>query len=85
MVSDPKLRRRFVCPLCASNEYVYVIFVRNNGSYYRTDFFQCAGCTVAFTDPDRFSRLMCSIYDPERAWRQQRPTKDFPPTDETGC
>jgi hypothetical protein len=77
-MSNPRLEHPFLCPLCGSNEYVYVVFPRKDGSAYLTDLYRCGGCSVAFVDPERFSKLVRSTYDPERRWREERPTKDAP-------
>lgn len=75
-MSDNRLERPFLCPLCGSNEYVFVVFPRKNGTAYLTNLYQCGGCTATFTDPERFTRLYRSTYDRERHWRELRPTKD---------
>lgn len=46
----------FSCPLCHSFHYLPVYVKRPNGSEYRTEFYQCAACTVMFRDPVRFTR-----------------------------
>jgi len=75
-IPDNPLEHPFLCPLCGSNECVFVVFPRKDGTAYVTNFFQCGGCTAAFTDPERFSRLYRSTYDRARRWREVRPTKD---------
>lgn len=45
-------RDKFDCPLCRSTEYLGVQAP-----------FQCAGCTVTFTDPCRFKRLVSRTKD----------------------
>jgi len=45
------------CPLCNSGVYLSVLIPRNDGTFYKTDFFQCLGCTVMFRIPDKFTRL----------------------------
>lgn len=77
-MSNIGLERPFLCPLCGSNEYVFVVFPRKDGTAYLTNLFQCGGCTVAFTDPQRFTKLYRSTYDRQRHWRELRPTKDVP-------
>lgn len=49
----------FLCPLCGSNAYEPVTVTRQRGRHavtIGTPFFSCAGCTVAFTDPHKFTR-----------------------------
>jgi hypothetical protein len=77
-MSDSRLERPFLCPLCGSNEYVFVVFPRKDGTVYLTNIYQCGGCTVVFTDPERFSKLYRSTYDRERHWRELRPTRHAP-------
>jgi hypothetical protein len=45
------------CPLCNATSCDRVEVPRPKGATYKTDFFQCAGCTVLFRHPQRFSRL----------------------------
>jgi hypothetical protein len=45
------------CPLCNSNAYSQVSVVRPNRTTYKTEFFECSGCTVMFHLPGRFTRL----------------------------
>ena len=48
----------FVCPICKSDRYESV-FVRRPGrgdELYRTEFLECAGCTVMFRDQKRFRK-----------------------------
>jgi hypothetical protein len=77
-MSDARLECPFLCPLCGSNEYVFVVFPRKNGTAYLTNLYQCGGCTVAFTDPECFTKLYRSTFDRARHWREVRATKDVP-------
>ncbi len=76
---DERLRQPFLCPLCGSNEYVFVSFPRANGSVYYTNLYRCGGCTVAFTDPLRFSVLLRSTYLVQQRWREVKPNRGPPP------
>jgi hypothetical protein len=62
MVADRKLLE-FVCPLCTSNHALHVSVSRPNGEVYRTEFYQCAGCSVMFRDIDHFTKLRRARYD----------------------
>jgi hypothetical protein len=44
----------FVCPICASVNWRDVV-VPKGGGYYKTDFFECCGCTAMFRKPDLFT------------------------------
>ena len=44
----------FKCPICGSIEYVPVIVRRPSGTRYPTQFNECFGCSVMFTDPVSF-------------------------------
>lgn len=46
----------FRCPLCGSGKYVQVQVRRRDGSWYRTEFYQCFHCTVMFLDPVLFTQ-----------------------------
>ena len=46
----------FECPVCGSGNYQPVIVARPNGGTYRTEFYECAGCTTMFRDPKRFRK-----------------------------
>src|SRR5271165_3507745 len=46
----------FRCPLCRSTAYQGVTVRRRDGSLYVSALQQCAGCSVVFTDAERFSR-----------------------------
>ena len=50
----PKSRPRvpFKCPICRSQVYIGVGDARD-----RRPVFECAGCTVMFRDPERFTRF----------------------------
>jgi hypothetical protein len=45
----------FKCPLCGSVVCERVIVPRPNGTSYTTLFFACAGCSIMFLDPLRFT------------------------------
>ena len=63
---------RFSCPHCGSNQCVSVIVRKPNGDYYRTEFYKCAGCTVMFLDPERFSKQIRYTFDHERSWSEEK-------------
>jgi hypothetical protein len=50
----------FQCPLCQSAFFSIVEVKRPNGARYRTEFYECAGCTVMFRDPEKFTQ--CQPY-----------------------
>ena len=45
------------CPVCNSTAYRQTLVARPNGTAYLTEFFECAGCTLMFRHPGRFTRL----------------------------
>jgi len=45
------------CPLCNATAYSQVEVARSNGTSYKTEFYECTGCTVMFRHPGRFARL----------------------------
>jgi hypothetical protein len=45
------------CPLCDTTAYNRVRVRRPDGKEYLTEFYECAGCTVMFRNPGRFTRL----------------------------
>ena len=45
------------CPLCNGTAYSPVEVARPDGTRYRTEFYECLGCTVMFRHPGRFARL----------------------------
>jgi len=65
----------FNCPLCRSNQCVSVVVKRPNGDYYTTQFYKCAGCTVMFLDPERFSKQVRYTFDPKRSWSDEKPMR----------
>ena len=62
----------FNCPFCGSNQCLSVVLKRPNGDYYTTLFFKCAGCSVVFLDPERFSKQVRYTFDPERSWSDEK-------------
>lgn len=46
----------FRCPICGTTIFERVAVPRAGGTFYLTDFFQCAGCSVMFRDAVRFTR-----------------------------
>lgn len=47
-----RLRTPFKCPICRSQVFIHVGPSKNG-----RDVFECAGCTVLFRDPERFTRF----------------------------
>lgn len=47
----------FACPICRSGLFAEVSVRRPNGTLYRTQFYQCSGCTAMFTDPVKFTEF----------------------------
>src|SRR5712692_2622807 len=45
------------CPLCKATTYKKIKVRKPNDQEYLTEFFECAGCTVMFRHPGRFTRL----------------------------
>ncbi len=49
---------KLLCPLCGSNGALLVFIERTNGREpYKLPLYQCSGCSVVFTDIERFSTL----------------------------
>lgn len=49
------------CPMCNSTAYSQVLVTRPDRSTYKTEFYECSGCTVMFRHPGRFTRLGAPI------------------------
>lgn len=47
----------FVCPLCASTVYEQVLVERPDRPPFLSSLYRCAGCSVVFTDREKFTRL----------------------------
>lgn len=45
------------CPLCNATAYNQVQVARPDGRPYKTEFYECSGCTSMFRHPARFTRL----------------------------
>jgi hypothetical protein len=65
----------FNCPLCGSNQCLSVVVKRTNGDYYRTAFYRCAGCTVMFLNPEKFSKQIRYTFDSGRKWAGEEPMR----------
>ena len=63
MPFTPGLYRHFNCPLCQSDDYHYVLYWREGKTSARMSWFKCAGCSVMFNDPERFSRLVRRVHE----------------------
>ena len=71
---------RFVCPVCAGTVFEVAAVVGPDGHYKRTGAFQCAGCSVLFRDPEKFSAGRG--HPPERPFTgdpRKLPPKPFDP------
>jgi hypothetical protein len=75
MVADPRLLD-FNCPLCGSNNCRFVSIRDPNGTWFVTEFFQCVGCSVMFTNPAEFSRLTRDTFTGK--WREREPMREYP-------
>jgi predicted RNA-binding Zn-ribbon protein involved in translation (DUF1610 family) len=49
---------KFTCPLCGSFSFTSVKILRDNGTSYLSDFFQCVGCSALFREPALFSAAL---------------------------
>jgi hypothetical protein len=56
MPITPGLYRHFSCPLCQTEDYHYVLYTREGRDNVVMSWFKCAGCSVMFNDPERFTR-----------------------------
>lgn len=76
-----QLTQGFFCPLCRSNHYMLVsVTSQKSGARAIVDgLFQCAGCTVVFTDPVAFTQLMSDTIVDEARYHGRRPTREYPP------
>ena len=55
----------FVCPICKSEGYTYTSVERPDGSQRAISLYQCAGCSVVFSDPAKLTeqkRLVLQKY-----------------------
>jgi hypothetical protein len=73
MVADRKLLE-FLCPLCQSNLALATYVTGRNGKPFYLPFYRCAGCSVVFSDIDRFTRLMRHTYDVKEHRVEEKPT-----------
>jgi hypothetical protein len=48
-------QRAFRCQLCGGGFFRPVVVPRPDGSRYATSFYECAGCSVVFIDPNAFN------------------------------
>jgi hypothetical protein len=46
----------FRCRLCSCDAFEPVTVRRADGSLYRSTLLACRGCSIVFTDPERFTR-----------------------------
>lgn len=63
MPITPGLYRHFSCPLCQTDDYQYVLYSREGKTSARMSWFTCAGCSVMFNDPERFTRLVRRVHE----------------------
>ena len=47
----------FRCPICRSAFFTHVTVKKADGQDYKTQFNQCAGCSVMFLDAVKFTRF----------------------------
>ena len=80
-----ELTRDFFCPLCRSNHFqlITVKSVRSQTPRVVEGLFRCAGCSVIFSDPMAFTRLMQDSIVDEARYRKRSPTREYPPDAET--
>ena len=50
-------RTPFRCPICRSQFFGSVVVARPGGGKYRTEFYECSGCSVMFRDPVKFTKF----------------------------
>jgi hypothetical protein len=48
-------QRAFRCHICGGAYFRAVVVPRPDGSLYATSFYECAGCSVVFVDPNAFN------------------------------
>jgi hypothetical protein len=80
-MSPEDLNHDFYCPLCRSNHLKLVgVTSSKTGRFTVVDgLYQCAGCSVVFTDPVAFTQLVQdSIVDGEH-YRVRTVTREYPP------
>jgi len=65
----------FRCPICRSGMFQDVTVTRESGKEYRTDFLQCAGCSVMFRDAVKFTKFEPSTPKQPSAAEQRREAK----------
>jgi len=71
MRSEPR-QPPFCCPVCGCVKYVRVKERRRNGDWYRTEFWQCFGCSVMFRDPEKFTRNLVTGDGVDRSPRNSK-------------
>jgi hypothetical protein len=77
--TNSNARAPFRCPICRSQRYEAVVVRRTSAKPYTTEFFECAGCSVMFRDPVRFTRFEPYVAPPaapdfKRTWLQPATT-----------
>lgn len=75
------LSRDYYCPWCRSNHFK-LVGVRSAKSRQYTivdGLYQCAGCSIVFTDPQAFSSLVQDTLVDRPHYRERRPTREYPP------
>lgn len=60
----------FRCPICHADRFVPVQVRRPDGNWYRTEFHECVGCSVMFTDPVKFAGNLVAGDGKDRAPRR---------------
>jgi hypothetical protein len=79
------LQKDFFCPLCHSNHFrLVVVQSSKTGTSVVVDgLFRCAGCSLVFTDPQAYTRLMRDTLVDMPHRRDRMPTREYPPDSET--
>jgi hypothetical protein len=75
------LSRNYFCPLCRSNHYKLVgVCSSKTKQFMLVDgLYQCAGCSVVFTDPQAFTQLVQDTRVERAHYRERQPTREYPP------
>lgn len=69
-MATPREQPPFRCPICHAERYVPLRVRRPDGSWYRTEFWECFGCSVMFADPVKFAGNLVANDGKDRAPRR---------------
>ena len=71
----------YYCPFCGSNHFQIVTVCSPKTGLPKAveGLYQCAGCTVVFTDPESFVQLTRDSLTDRPHYRERRPTREYPP------